>query len=918
MQRGSGRFRRAGAALLAGLTVTVGLAATAGTGSAAPGFTFTRLAGDNRYETARVVAESRFSTADTVILATGEAFPDALSGNYLAGNLGAPILLTTPAALHPAARTAMSNLRARNVIILGGLTAVSAAVEAELRTITSTAVGGGLLNVSRIGGANRYETSRLIASAAGTVPGFVGARRTAFVATGENFADALAAGPASYAAKLPVILTEGAALNSNARQALDDLNIQTAIILGGPVAVSAATETSVQGANQNPPPTTPTTTQRLQGADRTETARAIANFSVATLGFTATHVNLARGDEFPDALVGGPHAGREVAPILLTVSPTVLSNSPSTGAAAYISANAPTLTGGDIFGGPVAISAAVQAEATTLAQGSVTGPVTLNATSAQAGANITGTVTEPGNIVSLSVSGCGLSNQNLPVNATTGAFTVPIPAAQVAGNCTLTFVVQRTTGVSTTQAIAVTVTAATAARTNAPDLVSASASGNTVTYVFDEPPTGALLGNTFHIYNAAGLRRNPTNVGIIGNTVVATFMPAAVPFPTSQATTATVEPAAVTDAGGLANPLMAVPLTGFTQAGGITTAPDLLSVGNITTNALGQRTVDFVFDQAVAPSVFTPGVTPATLGASGLSGFELVLTDGTVIFSAISAVIATADGRTVTVTYGGLPPIPVSQIARATIDENTVSSTAGVPNVLQSADVQTGGITLRPDLLTADITGTNQVTFTFDEPVDPATLIAGNFYIYDANAAIQAAASVLRSATDARQVIATFPAVGTPGVTVFVSTAVGAIVETGAATGTTGFPTVTSGEDEAPLTGIVLAAGRTALPDLVSVNIANNAFNNAVVVYTFDQPLPAGYAAPAVDFLLYDVNATPFNPGGAGVVSGATVTFTTGTGNGFSQAAANAAVLGSVKDQASGNVGGVTPLFPEGSSAITR
>jgi len=914
MQRGSGRFRRAGAALLAGLTVTVGLAATAGTGSAAPGFTFTRLGGADRYETARIVAESRFTNADTVLLATGEAFPDALSGNYLAGNLGAPILLTTSNALSAAARTGLSNLRARNVIILGGPTAVSAAVEAELRGLTSTAVGGGLLTVSRIGGADRYETSRLLATAAGTVVGSVGGRRTAFVATGENFADALAAGPASYASRLPVILTEGAALNSHARQALDDLNIQTAIILGGPVAISAATETSVQGANQNPPPTTAITTTRLQGADRTETARAIANYSVATLGFTNNHVNLARGDDFPDALVGGPHAGREVSPILLTVSPTVLSNSASTGAAAYISANAATLTSGDIFGGPLAVSEAVRAEATTLAQGSVTGPITLNATSVQAGAQLGGTVTEPGTIVSLSVSGCGLSNQTLTVNATTGAFNVPIPAAQAAGNCTLTFVVQRTNGVSTTQQIQVTVTAGAAAATNAPDLVSATRNGNNVIYTFDEPPSGAIIPTPafFHVYSSTGQRFNPNGaVTIVGNTVVAPFAAASL----ASATTAAVEQAAVVDAGGLGNPVSAVPFTGFTQAAGITLGPDLVSVGNFRTNAFGNPLVDFVFDEAVAPN--TVGAAPTGVV---LAGFELILTDNTLVNNAFNAVIATGDGRTVTVTYP-IGAFPAAQVARGVVEAGTVvdTSVVPVPNVMQAADVLANGITTGPDLLTAEITGTNRVTFTFDQPVDPFAVFPGQFFLYDAAGNATAAGTAVRSATDARQVDVTFGA----GV---VGTAVGANVQQGGVFGTTG-AILFNQDDERPLQGIVASAGRTTLPDLVSVSITNNPSGNAVVVYTFDSPLPLAYGAtaPPGDFFLYDVNANAFNPVGNGTIGGTpartTVTFTTnpGAGTGFSQAQALAAVVGAVDEQANDLLaGGFVPTFPEGSSAITR
>jgi len=935
MQRGTKRFRRAGAAALAALTATVGLATVAGTATAAPGFVFTRLAGADRYETARITAESKFNNTDTVLLATGENFADALAGNYLAGNLGAPILLTPTAGLVAATRTGLTNLRARNVIILGGTAAVSAAVEAELRTITSSAVGGGLLTVNRIAGGDRYETARLIATAPGTAIGAVGGNRTAFVTTGDNFADALAAGPGSFANKIPIIITETAALNANARQALDDLNVQRAVILGGTAAVSAATETAVQGADQNPPvvPAATITTTRLQGGDRTETARAIADYEVVTLGFTRNHVNLARGDFYPDALVGGTHGGREVTPILLTASPTVLSNTPDTGARRYILDNAATLTSGDIFGGTEAVSAAVQTEATTVAQGSITGPITLNATSVAQGALLGGFVSEPGNVVSLTVSGCGLSNQALTFSATTGAFSVPIPASQVAGACTLTFVVQRTIGVSVTQAIAITVTAATAARTNAPDLVSATASGATVTYLFDEPPVGfpPVLTN-FHLYSNLGVRSNPSAVAVIGNSVVATFTTATV----AAGTTATIEQGAVVDAGGLPSPRSAVPLTGFNQAPGITTGPDLVSVGNFGTTPFGTRTADFVFDEAVAPAVFTPGVTPPTFGPGAFpseAGFELIFSDNTFVRGTVgSAVIATADGRTVTVTFVAGPVIiPVSQIVRGAVEAGTVldTSTPAVPNVLQIAEVQTGGITSGPDLLTAEITGLNQVTYTFDEPVDPGppggpnAPIAALFFVYNAAAATFSPATVARSATDARVVVATFA----PGI---VAGAVGASVEGVAGAGlsavcaTTGLPIQCNIDDEVPLQNINLAAGRTALPDLVSVAITTNAFLNPVVTFTFDQLLPPGYAPALFDFALHDADGIFLFPVAPAAVIGAagstTVTFTFTGPTGFLPADAAAAVLGSVKHTASGTAapGAPAPIFPEGSAPVSR
>lgn len=935
MKKGS--FRRAGFGVLATLTAFAGLVPLASSSSAVAGFAFTRLAGADRYATARTIAESTFVNSDNVVLATGENFADALSGNFLAGEFGAPILLTTSATLHPQARTALATIRAKNVIILGGTAAISAAVEADLRATTSTATGGGLLGVTRIGGADRYETSRLVSTAPGTDvdPVTSTGRRTAFVATGDVFADALAAGPASYARGIPVILTEGGpatTLNANARQALDDLNIQTAQILGGPAAITNDTLTAVGAANQNPAPGAAILTARIQGVDRTETARAVANYSIAALGFTASHVNLATGSGWADALAGAAHGGKEASPLLLTVSATQLSND-DTGARRFLLDNASTLTSGHIFGGFDAIGAAVESEATVLAGGpppSATSPINLTSTTTVAqGGTVSGTVSSSLTVASLSVSGCGMGNTNLAVGAPNasgaGAFAFAIPFSQAAGTCTLSFVVQRTNGVSQTQNIVLTITVVPVVNTNAPDLLSASfGTDNTVVYVFDEPPVGIFpfFFTAFHVYRNDGVQITPSVAplaNIVGNTVVARYGAGQL----TAVTTAAVERAAVQDAGGLPNPEGAVPIQNIDQASGFTAAPDLLSVGNFATLAApaGALTADFVFDQAVAGGFGAAptdpvGVAPAPDGAGAL-GFQLVRSDGTTFFGIPgTATIVTADSRTVRVQFTGGPGgIAISQLTRGTVEAATVTSGA-VANAMQAADIQAGGITDAPDVNTAVVTGTNTITVTFDEPVNPFPF-AFNFRAYNAGGVQTVATTATRSATNAAEVELTFPA----GI---VGAAVGLNVQSGGVSSTTG-ALLPNANDEVGLQNVSFVAGRTSKADLVSVRITLDSFGNAVVTYTFDQAIALGYSAPVGDFKLFDAQAFQLLPTGPGVFGGGrtTVTFSVANGNPFSNANATAAVVGGVNHAAADGTFAPFPfsadeVFPEGSAPITR
>lgn len=67
------------------------------------------------------------------------------------------------------------------------------------------------------------------------------------------------------------------------------------------------------------------TTERIAGDTRTDTARIAAEFARQRLGWAADLSLLARGDGFADALAGSAHGGFTASPILLTQSPTMLS-----------------------------------------------------------------------------------------------------------------------------------------------------------------------------------------------------------------------------------------------------------------------------------------------------------------------------------------------------------------------------------------------------------------------------------------------------------------------------------------------------------------------------------------------------------------------------------------------------------------
>jgi putative cell wall-binding protein len=267
--------------------------------------TVQRLAGVDRYETAASISEATYKgTPFSLVLARGDLYPDALAGTYLAGFLHASLLLTPQDRLAPGARQEIERLEPSEIDIMGDVTAVSQQVENELR-----AMG---IDTYRVAGRDRYETAARAAAIRDD-----GGAQTVVVASGETFADALAAGPLVSSHAYPLLLTPRDRLHPATRDALQ----QNVIIVGGPAAVSAEVEQEIASQCWDGPNGRECVqVRRIAGRTRAETAIRIAEFA----NWSPSHIHLARGDAFPDGIAGGPHAGLEQAPILLTQSPTEL------------------------------------------------------------------------------------------------------------------------------------------------------------------------------------------------------------------------------------------------------------------------------------------------------------------------------------------------------------------------------------------------------------------------------------------------------------------------------------------------------------------------------------------------------------------------------------------------------------------
>jgi putative cell wall-binding protein len=156
--------------------------------------------------------------------------------------------------------------------------------------------------VTRIAGVDRYAQSVAVAEA-----NFRSAS-TVYLASGENYPDALSATATAAAHKAPLLLTTPATLPAAVSNEIQKLDTENIVIVGGTAAVSSAVETQLRRLGP--------TVVRIGGADRYEVSRNLISDPVFGIP-AAESVFLATGAAFPDALTASPAAAQKPGPVLL-------------------------------------------------------------------------------------------------------------------------------------------------------------------------------------------------------------------------------------------------------------------------------------------------------------------------------------------------------------------------------------------------------------------------------------------------------------------------------------------------------------------------------------------------------------------------------------------------------------------------
>jgi len=179
-----------------------------------------RIAGLDRYETSEKVARRVVGITGKKhigVVASGQVFPDALSVGTFASRDGYPILLVKKDNLPSQIERAIKDLEINSIYIAGGTNTISKATEAKLPRVEE-----------RMAGKDRYETSVSIARSK-----FRGSKE-AFIASGEEFADALVISPISGKFSKPTLLVSRRDSNNIVvRNYIKDTKISRIIAIGG-------------------------------------------------------------------------------------------------------------------------------------------------------------------------------------------------------------------------------------------------------------------------------------------------------------------------------------------------------------------------------------------------------------------------------------------------------------------------------------------------------------------------------------------------------------------------------------------------------------------------------------------------------------------------------------------------------------
>ena len=255
-------------------------------------YKMSRYFGESRYETAYNIATAYRSLSpsaakfNSIIVACGTDFPDALAASYLSKSINAPIIVWRAKENANVQKYIKNNVKSGGrIYLLGGTAAVDDMIKSGMSSYS----------FKRIGGKTRFETNTEVLKSAGFKGGEV------LVCDGLTFQSALI----GSATGKPILLVMGDTLRPAQKEVLSKATNLKFTIIGGTTAVSKALENELKAYSSN--------ITRITGSTPDEISAKVAQKYYSN----PKEIILTVDNNFPDGLCGGPLALVKNCPIFL-------------------------------------------------------------------------------------------------------------------------------------------------------------------------------------------------------------------------------------------------------------------------------------------------------------------------------------------------------------------------------------------------------------------------------------------------------------------------------------------------------------------------------------------------------------------------------------------------------------------------
>lgn len=288
--------RTAAAVAMATICSLLGPAAAQDPAPPGPQLPTERVAGPDRFATAAAVSRAAFADPDTVYVAPGGQFAYALAGGPRAARDGAPVLLIDGDAVPVPTAAELERIAPEEIVVLGGTDVIGEA------TVAALANHG---PVRRVGATGVVESVAAIAR-----DGWPDGADRVYLATDRDFPDALAGGVAGALTDGPVLLTRTGHLPAATVAALEELDPDQVVLLGGTAAISDGVALQLGELGE-------AIIVRWGGTDRIGTTLE-ASDALHASGEAVDVVWIATAGNFPDAMASAPAVAASGGALLLT------------------------------------------------------------------------------------------------------------------------------------------------------------------------------------------------------------------------------------------------------------------------------------------------------------------------------------------------------------------------------------------------------------------------------------------------------------------------------------------------------------------------------------------------------------------------------------------------------------------------